>query len=319
VADFCRARQQISHRSTTVPQIALLLSSETYWDRSDAVFGNSTAYLTEVEGALDALLELQYSVDVLAEHQLGPRLAEFPLVVLPETYKLSAEFQQALLAYVNDGGNLLLLGPACARLFAADLGVFMEGEPEQTAAVLTTPAGSATVNGIWQQVVPTRAVVTGPRFPTRDTRTGGEAAATVVSHGRGQIGAIYGPLASSYYLVHHPAMRCFIGETVRRLFPDPAVSLEAPPCVDIALRRSPDGRLCLHLLNLSGVQRAERFLSTERIAPVEAVRVDLKLAEKPESVSWMPAGGELEWSWSEETLTALIPRLEIHGVLVVGA
>jgi hypothetical protein len=106
---------------------------------------------------------------------------------------------------------------------------------------------------------------------------------------------------------------------VRRLFPDPAVSLEAPPCVDIALRRSPDGRLCLHLLNLSGVQRAERFLSTERIAPVEAVRVDLKLAEKPESVSWMPAGGELEWSWSEETLTALIPRLEIHGVLVVGA
>ncbi|MGO8746705.1 MAG: hypothetical protein ACLQNE_12010, partial [Thermoguttaceae bacterium] len=75
VADFCRSRQAVSHKSTSVPQVALLLSAETQFDRSDAVF-TWFGCMDELEGTLHALLENHYSVDVLAEHQLQPRLKE---------------------------------------------------------------------------------------------------------------------------------------------------------------------------------------------------------------------------------------------------
>ena len=319
VADFCRARQQVSHKNTSVPQVALLFSGETYWDCSDAVFGGSAHLLTELEGTLDVLLGLHYSVDVLAEYQLQPRLTEFPLVIIPDAYKLSGGFRQALLDYVREGGSLLLLGAKCARLFDQALGVRMEGEPQETPAKLTSDVGLASVDGLWQKVVPTTAQATGSRYPTRDTRKGGEVAATVASYGQGKIGAIYGPVAGAYFTAHHPALRCFIGETVPRLFPDPQVTIDAPACVDIALRRTREGQLCVHLLNLSGVQRAECFLSTERIPSLESLEVHLKMSQKPQDVRWVPEGGHLDWSWHDDTLTVTIPRLDIHGVLVVDA
>lgn len=103
VADFCRARQDASFKSQTIPQVALLLSSKTHWDRSDRVFAPWGGEFDELEGALHSLLELHYSVDILAEHQIEPRLQEFPLVVIPDSDKLSHEFKQALLRYVGRG------------------------------------------------------------------------------------------------------------------------------------------------------------------------------------------------------------------------
>jgi hypothetical protein len=76
--------------------LALLLSAETQFDRSDAVF-TWFGCMDELEGTLHALLENHYSVDVLAEHQLQPRLKEFPLVVVPDSYKLAPDFKSAFL------------------------------------------------------------------------------------------------------------------------------------------------------------------------------------------------------------------------------
>ena len=77
VADFCRARKEASFKSTSVPQVALLLSSESHWDASDSVFSPWGGEFDDLEGALHALLELHYSVDILAEHQLEPDSRNF--------------------------------------------------------------------------------------------------------------------------------------------------------------------------------------------------------------------------------------------------
>ena len=316
VADFCRTRQKVSHHSTTVPQVALLLSTESQLDRSDAVF---TPYgcMDELEGALHALLELHYSVDILAEHQLEPRLPEFGLVVVPDAHKLAGSFRQALLGYIEGGGRLLLLGEQCARLFAAELGVRLEGEPQEVPAELASPVGVGNANGRWQQVTPTTAEAVGFRHPTRDTRKDGEVAATVVGHGAGRIGAVHGPLCLAYFRSHHHALRRFIGDLVQRLYPDPDVRVEAPPCVDIALRRTVKGQLCLHLLNLAQAQRADRFLAADFVPPVGPVQVRLRVAEHPKRVRWVPDGGRLKWSWCGGWLELAIPQLHVHGVVVV--
>ena len=123
VADFCRARQAVCFRSTSVPQVALLQSAETYWDQADGAAFGRAACREETKGALFALLALHYSVDILAEHQLTPRLREFPVVVIPDAYKLADEFRRTLLDYVEAGGSLVLLGERSARLFEPELGV----------------------------------------------------------------------------------------------------------------------------------------------------------------------------------------------------
>ena len=316
VADFCRARQSTCHKSASVPQVALLLSSETLWDRSDNVFSPWKCF-DELEGALHALLDLHYSVDILAEHRLQPRLAEFPLVVIPEAYRLSDEFRAALLEYARAGGSLLLIGARCARLFAPHLGAHLDCPPETMTAEVATAAGVVSLNGEWQRVSVTRATPAAWRYPTRDTRAGGDPAATVISCGKGQIGAIYGPAALAYFRTHHPALRALIGDLAARLFPDPLVTVEAPPCVDIALRRTRAGKLSLHLLNLTNTQRAERFLSTDYIPTAGPIEITLRVAERPKRVRWSPSGRGLAWKWASGLLTVTLKQLAIHGVVVI--
>jgi hypothetical protein len=317
VAAFCRAREAASHKSTSVPQVALLLSSESYWDMSDAVFAPSGDVFMELEGALHALLNLHYSVDILAEHQLQPRLSDFPLVVIPGWHKLTDGFRASLTAYVEQGGNLLLLGEPSARLFAPILGAELEGEPARRPAELATPDGPVNADGVWQKVEPTNARAAGFVHPTRDTRKGGEVAATVNAVGRGKVGAVFGPVASIYFRSHHPWLREFVGELVRELYPDPAVRVEGPPSIDVALRRTADGRLSVHLLNASALPIPDRYGFSDAIPPLENIRVTVKAPSRPAAVTWVPDGGDLEWLWSDGLLTVTVPKLAIHGVLVI--
>ncbi len=316
VAKFARARQSLSHKSSTIPQVALLLSYASQADRSDAVF---TPYgcQDELEGALHALLEAHYSVDILAEHQLLPRIQEYPLVVLPDTHRLDDSVRDALLSYVSNGGSLLLLGTAPVRLFADHLGVRLVGEPVSTVAELATSAGVVNLNGAWQPIEPAGAEVVGMRYPTRDTRSGGQPAATVARLGKGLIAAVYGPVAIGHFRTHHPAIRAFVANVVERVFPDPALRIEAPPCVDVALRRTTEGSLALHLLNRSNMQVADRYLTTDHVPTVGPIEVTMKVARKPKRVRWLPDATRLRWTWDSGTLKLTVPRLNIHGIVVV--
>jgi hypothetical protein len=316
VAAFCRAREAASHKSSTVPQVALLLSSESFWDKSDAVFAPWGDVFLELEGALHALLNLHYSVDILAEHQLQPRLGEFPLVIIPDSHKLTGEFRKALTNYVDQGGNLLLLGEKCARLFEPILGAELEGGPAEKAVELASAAGITNANGLWQNVKLTTAQGAGSFYPTRDTRKDGQIAATVNSYGKGKVGAVYGPVASIYFRSHHPWLREFIGELTAKLFPDPAVRVEGPYCLDVALRTTRDGKLSVHLLNTAGMPLPDRYGFTDFIPPLENIRLSIKTAARPKSVTWVPDGGVLDWSWTDGRLTVTVPKLKIHGVVV---
>ncbi len=316
VADFCRARQEVCHKSTSVPQVALLLSSESQFDRSDAVF-TPHGCMSELEGALHALLELGYSVDLLAEHQLQPRLSDFPLLAIADSHKLAPSFIKAVRAYVKQGGSLLLLGEKCARLFSTMLGAKLIGEQQEVVADLASDVGTASASGLWQAVKPTKALAAGFRHPTQDVTQGGEVAATVAPFGEGAVGAVYGPVALTYFRTHHFALRRFIGKLAASLFPEPTVQTDAPPCVDVALRKTRDGKLSVHLLNLTNAQRADRFLSADCIPPLGPITVVLQVRKKPQRVCWVPDGGKVKWEWSKGLLTARVPSLAIHGVLVV--
>jgi hypothetical protein len=316
VADFCRARQAVSHQSTSVPQVALLLSSASQLERSEAVY-NSGGMLTDVDAALQAMLELHCSVDVLAEHQLHSQLYEYPLVVIPDAQKLDENFREVMVDYVEAGGNLLLLGEKSARVFEPHLGVKFDGAPAQVHTELATPDGVVNANGVWQAVTPGKARAVGYRHPTRDTRKDAQVAATINTLDQGRIGAIYGPLPGIFSRCHHPSIRKFIGAVAAELFPSPAVRVEGPPSVAVALRRTRDDRLCVHLLNRTGAPVVETHGVTDFIPAVGPITLKVRTPRKPAAVRWVPGSGELEWSWADGSLSVIVPRLEVHGVVLI--
>jgi hypothetical protein len=317
VADFCRARQTLSHKSLTVPQVALLNSETSLWDRMDRVYSPWGGEFDELEGALHALLELHYSVDILAEHQLISRLAEFPLLVIPNSPRLDPKFHEAVIRYVEDGGSLLLLGEKSARIFQPILGVRLIGEPRETAAQVETPGGPFPISGFWQEVEATMAEPVARRYPTRDFRRDASPAAALASFGKGKVAAVFGPVALAFFRSHHPGLRLLIGDITARLFSSPRVEVDGPPTLDIALRRAADGRLSLHLLNRSGFPVPDRYNFIEHIPSVGPVRVSLRLAARPRSVRWMPDGARVDWTWKDGYLQAVIPPVHIHSILVV--
>ncbi|MGC9317768.1 MAG: family 10 glycosylhydrolase [Armatimonadota bacterium] len=314
VAEFCRARQPITQGSTSVPQVALLLPTDDMMRRSDNVF-QTGGVREHVEGVLHALLELHHSVDVLAEWSLVERLEEFPLVVVPDAKTLAAEVRDAMVRYVRGGGRLMLIGPHVAGMFATELGVRLDGAPEEEVAYLSSPLGMGASQGLWQAVTQVEADEVGLRFPTFEPRHG-VPAATIAELGDGMIGAAWGQVGAEYRRSHHPGPRHLIGELAERLFPRPAVSITAPPTVEVALRRTADGRLALHILNLSNAQRADSHLAVEHVPEVGPVEVRLRVDREPASVTWEPGGEALQWSWAEGVLATTVPRLHIHGAVL---
>lgn len=337
VADFCHERKELCFKSTSVPQIAVLYSARTQFDLSDRVYTWWGTPLNDIEGVLHALLELHYSVDIMAEFMLEKRIKEFPLLVIPDSYKLTHEFIHIVINYVKEGGNLLLLGCKAAKLFKENLGVEFEGEPGNVNATLAHQGNKVSVRGNWQDIKVIDAQILAYRYNAdgaqnrssyMDIRDEGvsevhaktvhkKVAATLKKLGKGKIAAVYGPICNMYFHNHHPYMRKFIGEIVEQLFPEPLVKVNAPSYVDMSLRRTSMGDLSIHLLNLANLPVSERRAFLEYVAKIHSIGVELKTVVKPKEVIWEPYGEILSWSWDNGVLTTTVPVLGIHGVIVI--
>lgn len=339
VSDFCRARQAVSHKTETVPQVALLLSSVAFYDKTDAVFRAWEGEHDALHGTLHALLEAGYSVDVLAEHQIADMLDAYPVIVLPEVHTLDPAFRAALVDYVKHGGSLLLIGAETAQLFADELDVVLDGEPEERTDYvvgdvqpdLPTPRLTGMLNGRWQPVKLRSGRVLAYRYPTFDLRKGGVPAASLNTLAqerpdlswrerrhlpRGRIAAIYGPLGSVFLETHTPQLRELLRSVMRELFPEPMVEIEGPPCVDLAVRRK-DHTLLVHLINTAGMQVASAYTIRDAISAVGPLTLKVRLPEAPAAVSRAPEGEELAHTWEDGVLTVTVPELPIHGVIVI--
>jgi hypothetical protein len=119
VAKFCRARQALCHQAKPVPQIGLLFSTADHYRRQNGLF---TRGHQQIQGILHALVDSQYSVELVSEsHLRGGRMREYPLLVIPECEYLEPAFRNELSAYAKAGGKLLLIGSKAAAMFEEEL------------------------------------------------------------------------------------------------------------------------------------------------------------------------------------------------------
>ena len=316
LSDFCRTRQAVSHKTTSIPQVALLLSSDAFYDKTNAVFRAWAGEHNALHGVLHALLENGYSVDVLAEHQIVDIMDRYPVIVLPEIHTLESGFHQALLDYVVDGGSLVTIGAETAQLFQNELGVKLEGDPSESVDFISSNNLLGRCPGLWQTVSPGNAEVIASRYPTADHRKPGTPAATVNSWGKGKITGVYGPLGTAHNTFHTPQLRGLLKQVITKIFPEPMVELDAPPCVDMALRQK-DGKLLIHLTNTAGMQTSDNYTIIDFIPAIGPVQLKIRLDEAPRSVKLVPADCPIDVSTVKDGILISIPRLHIHNVIEI--
>lgn len=321
VAAFCRARQAASHHTESVPQAVVLHSQSHYYAHNEPLYGLAQAH-QPMEGALHALLDAGYHVDLHNEDGLLATLERYPLVVVAEQEPLPDRVGEALERYVLAGGRLVLSGAHLARqpLLARLAGVEPQGSPREGFHFLPVGRAAVTVAGPWQ---PVRLVgksaawlpLLGGPEPDRDAV--GTPAVTARSVGAGQVVAIHGPLFAAYYRTHYPRLRQLLTALFRRLWERPLVRLEAPGPVHLTLRRQP-GRLLVHLLNRGAdPPLSPRNVMVERVPPVGPVVVTVHLDAPPEAVTVVPGETALAWTWRAGELRARLETVGLHAALVV--
>jgi len=315
-AKFCRARQAACRRAEAVPQIGLVLSGKAFYRKSSRLFAPWGGELVPLSGVLRSLLESQYSVEVLDEHHLAGRMAEYPLLVLPERDWLPPAFKRKLFEYVRDGGNLLAIGPQCAAMFQKELRVKLLGKPEEKLQYVEHNGWLGALKTTSQQVkLGPGAKAFGKLRAKNDIADPFTPAASIAKLGKGRIAAVYVNLGERYVNGATFTARDFLAALVHELFPRPIAEVTGSHSVDVAVNRI-GGKLAVNLVNTAGPHANEKVYAFDEIPPVGPLTVAIRTGRKPKKVTLQPAGRALAHTFSKGTVELTIKQLAIHDIIV---
>ena len=136
------------------------------------------------------------------------------------------------------------------------------------------------------------------------------------SFGKGLVVVYPQDFSEKYYNDPNEETRGLIGEAMRLLLPEPAVTVEGSHEVDVSLRRTPDGKLTVHLVNISGPHRTDPFFND--IQPIGPLAVRVKTDKAPESVRLEPDGRALPFERDADGYVAVaLDRIGIYDILVI--
>lgn len=316
VAKFCRERQELCHRAVIVPQVALLYSRASHYRQSPQLFTPNSPAVRSLRGVLQGLVESQHALQIVSEHHLRGRMADWPIIVLPECEYLDADFRDELLAYAKQGGRLLVVGPEAAAPFVKELDVVPDSTQPAKASVRLENGGNKTEFATaWQGVKPGGTVRSfGSARPVSDTNAPTHPAATLAPLGKGTIAAVWLNLGERCADGKTPAARDFLDAVTRELFPKPMVEVSGSHEVDISLARN-HGKLQVHLVNTSGPHAAEPF--EDALTPVGPLQVTLRSKSRPKRVTLEPGGRPLDFKHANGETRFTVATVPIHSIVVV--
>lgn len=316
LADFIIPRRDFCKGISIIPQVGLLYSTAGWKDNVDIMY-KSTG-VDKIQGVLNALLDGQGAVEVLMTHQLKKRLKEFPVIVIPEWKTIEPELEGMLKEYVNDGGNLLIIGASASARFDGLLGVQQKESPVKMVRNLCVGDRFAAVS---EEV---RAVqcLSGTRelsklFSSADLRYPAETAATIRSYGKGKVAGVYIDFGGSYLINTSPVIRDLLSGIIQQLDPDPIIKVEGSHKVNV-VPTTKNGKLLIQLVNTSGDHANPNVKGFDEIPVLSNLKVSVSTKTKPGSVLLQPGGMPLNYSFINGRTEIELPKLEIHAIIEIN-
>ena len=314
LAKFMRERQPYTQSAIPVPQIALVYSGVAHSRKLDGVFSNGG--LDAIRGTLNALLDGQQAVEVLMEHHLQGHMKKYPLIIIPEWDYLAEDFRKELLAYTAGGGNLLVIGPAAAKLFEKEAGIRLNGPATEVANWLGYDGKMAALEGVIQPVLAGNNVNSiGDFYINQDLRSASTPASVIVPYGAGKMAAIYGNMGENYLNNASSVQRDFINAVVHNLFSKPLVQVQGSHLVHVAVD-SVNKHFVVHLVNAGGNHTDKNRYAYDELPALGPLTVTLRMP-RPNKIVMQPGNRPLRFSYAAGEAIVPIPSLDLHRILVI--
>ena len=317
LAKFCRAREALCHRAKTVPQVALIHSTKAFYHNKRNLFTPYGCKLTEdLKGSLFAVLDNQYSAEILMTHHTDRDLSAYGMIIVPNVTAIEETLKQRLLDYAAAGGIVVISGGNAMKLFEDELGVSIkDSEPQERILHLSengqrAPAKVRCVEAEAVTAVPAAYALTddaedASKLPVLFRR----------QIGRGLLFGVAFDLGRTYLSAQSAVLRRFAGR-ILSAFTTPAVRVYGSSLVQVALCEK-DGQRRVNLLNLAGAHADTKVRSFDEIPPLCDLTVTLATEKTPSKVTMEPEGEKLKFYHTGGLLHISVPKLDIHAVITV--
>jgi hypothetical protein len=315
IAGFCRARQQYVHKAKAVPQIALLFPTASIQKNSTRPFSNGTNVL---QGALNLVLDGQNSVEILMEHHLRGKMNQYPLIIIPECNFMEDSFKHELSKYVEDGGNLLIIGIESAKLFENELGIrsIVKKDDGQTFIATSDKIGAIRSSLASIELLPGTKTISN-FYNSSDFRDKGNNVSASINHyGKGKVSGVYFNAGSAYLEYKSPLLRDFTNNIISELFRTPIVKVNGSHLVHVAVNKL-NGKMFVNLVNVAGEHTNQTAIGYDEIPSLKDLTVRIMSEKKPAKIVLQPEGRDLKIDFENGISKVKIPELAIYSVLEI--
>jgi len=312
---FCRERQAFCHKAKAIPQIVLLFPTLSYQHNAKSAFSSPPEKL---QATLYALLDNQFPVEIMMEHNLSGKTNQYPLIVIPECDYIGPSMLNELRTYLQNGGNLLIIGSETAGIFANELGIQSSITKEETTTFISADNRIGSIlSPILSVELASDSKVISNFYDVSDYLYKSKTIASSVRQvGKGKIAAIYFNAGTSYSKYKTPVIRDFIAETMAQLSLEKMVEVTGSHLVHVALNKL-NGKTYINLINVAGESTNQSAIGYDQVPALTDLTVSIKTPAKPARIVLQPENKNLEFSFINGKSTVIIPKLEIHSILEV--
>ncbi len=323
VMPFLRARQKWCLGSERLPDVSVLHSAASHYAVNDRARTCFTRGDNRLEGAAGWLARLHLNYEIVPDWRLEAQDVRSPVLIVEHAKKLTAKTVDALVRYVNGGGKLLMtgMGPHAQERLQELCGIAASVGPDGAETLDVEVDGKNMPLEHWLFRV--RLSTGKALLHAKDADGQGHPLLVKNRAGNGEAYYFATPLLTAH------GKNVIPDELMEHLFsliapPEQRhVTTDAPPTVEIVLRKQPD-RYVLHLVNMANGERdivtaaRRRYTKIANIPPVPPCHVSLRLPAKPTSIRLVPQDTTLEdWTYENDRLNVALPEFAIHQLMVV--
>lgn len=332
VFEFIKQREPYSIGWEPVTQIALLGDNEP----GSTSQGQPSPQLL---GSLKMLMELHHQFDVIDEEA---EFSGYDVIVVADAVTPSPELKQKLEDYVKNGGKLLFTGKSLTNTdrswFQKQFQMEHHGSsgysmdyimPIDERLKNNLPSMEMIVYDRFEKVHPIGNVTIlaeaihplEERTPVRymshlQASPGNRSDYPAILSIDDSVLYFASPIFKSYFESGNPLLRHMVAGALQILLPDPVVESNAPTSSEITLLQK-DNKLALHLTNYSPSRRGNHPEVVDEIRPLHDIRLTVRWTKKPKKVTLFPENEQVEFIYEDNTISIVVPRIDIHtGVCI---
>ena len=305
LGEFVRDRK-LCYRKTPVAQVGVFYSAESRYKKTN-IFNQSSSTKCLI-GALNCILDAQYTANIILEYQIDT-LENYDIVVVPEWEFMNEDIKNKFLKYAENGGKLLVIGAKLSEQFGGLTGEKIKLADEKEVKYIMSETGE------FSQITGSAAILeSGEEFmySNHDMRYKSIPAYSVKEYGKGVISYIPFDLGTIYSSRKSFITVDFMKKVLNKLSA-PKVRVNKSH-IDITMQKCDNGCL-LNLVNMSQARHDLNIIVYDEIP--EIYGVEISLDKKYKNIT-MPLGEKFEVTEVDGKTVIKLDKLDIHSIVMLG-